>query len=122
MERIEKMNIDLLTFIILGLACFRLTRLIVFDKITEFLRQPFFDEITEENEDGTVEVYYLPKSTSIKKFIGELLSCYWCTGVWISAAVVAGYLFLPALFVPIILVFAVAGLAAILESVVQLWI
>jgi hypothetical protein len=122
MERIEKMNIDLLTFIILGLACFRLTRLIVFDKITEFLRQPFFDEITEENEDGTVEVYYLPKSTSIKKFIGELLSCYWCTGVWISAAVVTGYLFLPALFVPIILVFAVAGLAAILESVVQLWI
>jgi hypothetical protein len=122
MERIEKMNIDLLTFIILGLACFRLTRLIVFDKITEFLRQPFFDEITEENEDGTVEVYYLPKSTSIKKFIGELLSCYWCTGVWISAAVVTGYLFLPHLFVPIILVLAVAGLAAILESVVQLWI
>jgi hypothetical protein len=122
MERTEKMNLNLLTFIILGLACFRLTRLIVFDKITEFLRQPFFDEIEEENEDGTVEVYYLPKSTPIKKFIGELLSCYWCTGVWISAAVVTGYLFLPALFVPIILVFAVAGLAAILESVVQLWI
>jgi hypothetical protein len=122
MERKEKMNIDLLTFIVLGLACFRLTRLIVFDKITESLRQPFFDEIAEENEDGAVEVYYLPKSTPIKKFIGELLSCYWCTGVWISAAVITGYFFLPALFVPIILVFAVAGLAAILESVVQLWI
>lgn len=122
MERKEKMNIDLLTFIVLGLACFRLTRLIVFDKITESLRQPFFDEIAEENEDGTVEVYYLPKSTPIKKFIGELLSCYWCTGVWISAAVITGYLFLPAIFVPLILVFAVAGLAAILESVVQLWI
>lgn len=122
MERIEKMNIDLLTFIILGLACFRLTRLIVFDKITEFIRKPFFDEIEEENEDGIVELYYLPKSTPIKKFIGELLSCYWCTGVWISAAVITGYLFLPALFVPIILVFAVAGLAAIVESVVQLWI
>ncbi|MCM3690188.1 DUF1360 domain-containing protein [Neobacillus niacini] len=116
------MNIDLLTFILLGLACFRLTRLIVFDKITEFLRQPFFDEIAEENEDGTVEVYYLPKSTPIKKFIGELLSCYWCTGVWISAGVVTGYFFLPALFVPIILVFAVAGMAAFLEAVVQLWI
>jgi hypothetical protein len=122
MERKEKMNIDFFTFIILGLACFRLTRLIVFDKITGFLRQPFFDEITEENEDGAVEVYYLPKRTPIKKFIGELLSCYWCTGVWISAAVITGYFFLPVLFVPIILVFAVAGLAAILESVVQLWI
>lgn len=116
------MNIDLLNFIILGLASFRLTRLIVFDKITEFIRHPFFDEIEEEGEDGTMEVYYLPKRTPIKKFIGELLSCYWCTGVWISALVVAGYLLLPTIFVPIILVFAIAGLAAILESVVQTWI
>ncbi|MFP7295804.1 DUF1360 domain-containing protein [Neobacillus niacini] len=116
------MNIDVLTLTLLGLACFRLTRLIVFDKITEFLREPFFDEINEENEDGTVEVYYLPKSTPFKKFIGELLSCYWCTGVWISAGIVTGYLLIPTIFVPIILIFAVSGLAAILESIVQLWI
>lgn len=116
------MNIDFLSFTILALASFRLTRLIVFDKITEFLRDPFFDEIEEVNEDGTKEVYYLPKGTPIKKFIGELLSCYWCTGVWVSAAMVIGYLLLPVVFVPIILVFAVAGLAAILESIVQLWI
>jgi hypothetical protein len=122
MERTEKMKIDLLNFIILGLACFRLTRLIVFDKITEFIRHPFFDEIEEEREDGSMEVYYLPKRTPIKKFIGELLSCYWCTGVWTSALVIAGYLFLPTIFGPIILVFAIAGLAAILESVVQTWI
>lgn len=116
------MNIDFLNLTILALASFRLTRLIVFDKITEFLRDPFFDEIEEENEEGKMEVYYLPKQTPIKKFIGELLSCYWCTGVWVSAAVVSGYLFLPAVFVPIILVFAVAGLAALVETIVQLWI
>ncbi|MEH7493400.1 DUF1360 domain-containing protein [Neobacillus niacini] len=116
------MNIDLLSFTILALASFRLTRLIVFDKITEFLRDPFFDEIEEENEVGTIEVYYLPKATPIKKFIGELLSCYWCTGVWVSSALVVGYLLIPVVFVPIILIFAVAGLAAILESIVQLWI
>ncbi|WHY02116.1 DUF1360 domain-containing protein [Neobacillus sp. DY30] len=116
------MNIDYLEFIIVTLACFRLTRLIVFDKITEFLRNPFFDEMEEENEEGTLEVYYVPKGTPIKKFIGELLSCYWCTGVWVSAAVVIGYLLLPAVFIPFILVFAVAGLAAIIEAIVQLWI
>ncbi|MEC1523974.1 DUF1360 domain-containing protein [Neobacillus niacini] len=116
------MNIDFLNFTILALASFRLTRLIVFDKITEFLRAPFFDEIEEENEEGTIEVYYLPKGTPIKKFIGELLSCYWCTGVWVSGVVVCGYLFLPAVFMPIILVFAVAGLAALVETIVQLWI
>lgn len=117
-----QMNIDLLNFIILALASFRLTRLIVFDKITEFIRQPFFDEIEEENEEGTIEVFYVPKRTPLKKFIGELLSCYWCTGVWISTAVVAGYLIYPTIFLPIILVFAVAGLAAILESIVHLWL
>ncbi|WP_420491806.1 DUF1360 domain-containing protein, partial [Neobacillus niacini] len=52
----------------------------------------------------------------------ELLSCYWCTGVWISTAVVVGFLFYPTIFLPIMLVFAVAGLAAILESILQLWL
>jgi hypothetical protein len=116
------MTIDLLDFIIVALASFRLTRLIVFDKITEFLRNPFFDEIEEKNQEGKTEVYYVPKETTLKKFIGEMLSCYWCTGVWVSAAIVTGYLLSPAVFVPIILVFAVAGLAAIVESIVQLWI
>ena len=116
------MNIDFLNFTILALASFRLTRLIVFDKITEFLRAPFFDEIEEENEEGIMEVYYRPKETPIKKFIGELLSCYWCTGFWVSMAVVFGYILFPVFFEPIILVFAVAGLAAIFESLIQLWL
>src|SRR4051794_4817724 len=110
------MNMDILNFIILALASFRVTRLIVFDKITEIIRNPFFDEIEEENEEGDMEVFYVPKGTPVKKFIGELLSCYWCTGVWVSAFVVSGYLLLPVIFVPLILVLAVAGLAAILES------
>ncbi|MDR7076600.1 hypothetical protein J2Y03_001603 [Neobacillus niacini] len=116
------MNIDLLDFMILTLACFRLTRLFVFDKITEFIRDPFFDEVEEETEEGTIETYYVPKGTPVKKFFGELLSCYWCTGVWTSVFVVAGYLLLPVIFVPTILVFAVAGLAAIVETLVQLWL
>lgn len=116
------MDINFFEFIILALASFRLTRLIVFDKITEFLRNPFFDEIQEANEAGIMEIYYTPKHTPIKRFIGELLSCYWCTGVWAAAGVTAGYFLLPAIFLPIVLVLAVAGLAAIFESLVQLWI
>jgi len=116
------MDINLLDFIILALACFRLTRLIVFDKITEFLRTPFFDEIEEENDEGIIEVYYSPKSTPIKKFIGELLSCYWCTGVWVSTGLIIGYIYFSTLFMPIILIFAIAGLASILESLLQFWI
>jgi hypothetical protein len=115
------MEFNFFEFIILALACFRLTRLIVFDKITEFIRVPFFDEIIEEHENGITEIYYMPKSTPVKKFIGTLLSCYWCTGIWVAAGVLAGYYLLPTIFHPIILVFAIAGLAAIMESLIQLW-
>jgi hypothetical protein len=116
------MRITFLNLLLFSLASFRLTRLIVFDKITEFIRDPFFDEMVEENEDGEIEVYYLPKKTGIKKFIGELLSCYWCTGIWASAGIVGLFLLNPAFSTPIILILAVAGLASILESIIQQFI
>lgn len=115
------MEIEFSEFIILALACFRLTRLIVFDKITEFIRSPFYDEITEVNEHGIEEIYYIPKSSPIKKFMGELLSCYWCTGIWVSACVIICYYLFPSVFWPVILVLAAAGLAAIIELFVQRW-
>ncbi|WP_066071229.1 DUF1360 domain-containing protein [Neobacillus soli] len=116
------MKITILNLFILSLASFRLTRLIVFDKITEFIREPFFDEVAEENEEGEIEVYYIPKKTGAGKFLGELLSCYWCTGIWASTAVVGMFLLSPDYTTPVILVLAVAGLASILESIVQLFI
>jgi hypothetical protein len=113
------MKMTFLNLLILTLASFRLTRLMVFDKITEFIREPFFDEVEEENEEGVLEVYYLPKKRGIKKFLGELLSCYWCTGIWSTAAIVLVEYLFPAFFHPIILILAVAGFAAILETIVQ---
>ena len=113
------MKLSFLHLILLALASFRFTRLLVFDKITEFLRAPFFDELQEENEDGELETYFVPKETGIKKFIGELISCYWCTGFWVSALLVGFYLYNATYALPIILIFAVAGLGAIIETVVQ---
>ena len=116
------MKITFLTFVILSLSSFRLTRLLVFDKITEFIREPFFDEVVEENEDGEKDVYYLPKKTGFKKFMGELLSCYWCTGIWAAALIVVFYYISPVVSTPIILILAVAGLASIIEVFVQYFI
>jgi hypothetical protein len=116
------MKISFLYLIILSLASFRLTRLIVFDKITEFLRNPFFDEIEEKNEDGGIEIYYMPKGKGFKKFVGELLSCYWCTGIWTSAVLVLLFWLFPNYCLPLILFLSVAGLAAIFETIVQLMV
>lgn len=115
------MKITLLEFLIISLASFRLTRLIVFDKITEWLRAPFFDEEVEVNDDGKEEIYFVPKKGVIKGFFGELLSCYWCTGVWSAIAIYIAYIFWQPIVAPIIIILAVAGVAAIIETFIQRW-
>jgi CRISPR/Cas system CSM-associated protein Csm4 (group 5 of RAMP superfamily) len=44
-----------LDFIILILATFRLTHLIVFDEITSFIRKPFLTATIKENASGQLE-------------------------------------------------------------------
>ncbi len=106
-------------FILLGLAAFRITRLIVFDKITEFLRAPFFREVEETGPEGKKTVYLVPYEKGIRKWAGELLDCYWCTGIWISIGLVMFYHFFPEPTFWFVLVFAVAAIAAIIETVIS---
>ncbi|QHE61019.1 DUF1360 domain-containing protein [Rossellomorea vietnamensis] len=115
------MQLTFIELFALGLAIFRLTHLLVFDKITEFLRAPFFDEYVEVEENGEEAIYLSPKKGGLKGFIGELLSCYWCTGIWVSGFLYGGYCFFPLYFIPLITILAVAGIAAILEAAVQSW-
>lgn len=106
-------------FILLGLASFRLTRLIVFDKICEFLRKPFLEELEEENEQGELEQYIGIKGEGLRAWIGELLSCYWCTGVWTSLFLFLLFFYSPLIGKGFIAVFAVAGFAGIIETFVR---
>jgi hypothetical protein len=108
------MFISLWEFTVLAFAAFRLTRLIVFDSITEFFRQIFLEEAEEEGE-----IYYVTRPGFIRGFIGELISCYWCTGVWAAALLYLSYLYFPMAAVPVIFVLAIAGAAALIESVIQ---
>ena len=41
--------------------------------------------------------------------MGELLSCYWCTGVWSSIALCTFYLIFPTIATPVLLILAVSG-------------
>ncbi|MGE7761033.1 DUF1360 domain-containing protein [Peribacillus sp. NPDC097895] len=106
-------------FLILGLASFRLTRLIVFDKIMEPLRRPFFNEIEEKNEAGDVEIYLLPKERGLLGWGGQLLSCFWCVGVWVSLFLVFLYLNRWFLGDVLILILAVAAVGAIIEVTIS---
>lgn len=104
-----------LHFTVLILASFRLTHLIVYDKITLFLRNPFLDVNEIYDENGEVIQTITIKGKGIRYWIGYLLSCYWCVGVWSTGGIVLLFWWLPASY-PFILILAVAGAAAIIES------
>jgi hypothetical protein len=108
-------QINWIDLIIIILATFRLTHLIVFDEITSFIRKPFITVTIIENSLGELEPKVEIKGTGLRHFIGSLLSCYWCSGLWCSIFVVIIYCCFPFTF-PVFLILAVAGGAAILES------
>lgn len=109
------MGLSWMDLVILALASFRLTHLIVFDEITAFLRKPFFTIGYEVDSAGQVISTTQYKGTGLRKWIGKLLSCHWCMGIWSGAAIVALYFYVPAAY-PFLLILAIAGAAAVIET------
>ncbi|TSB46093.1 DUF1360 domain-containing protein [Alkalicoccobacillus porphyridii] len=105
-------------WLVLILAAFRLTRLLVYDEITSWVRQPFV-ETKEEVVDGQ-SVYYLePSGKGLRRWMGKLLSCHWCMGVWTTSFLYGGWLLWPGVFIYLAHILALAGAAAIIESLIQ---
>ncbi|WP_085992587.1 DUF1360 domain-containing protein [Oceanobacillus senegalensis] len=107
-----------LGFLLFVLAAFRLTRLFVFDKITAFIRAPFHEEMEESEPDGSVVTYIQIKGTGLRYWIGELLSCYWCSGIWCSGLLIGLYYIWPEGTEVLISILAIAGAAGIIETLV----
>lgn len=108
-------GISLIDLLILVLASFRLTHLIVFDTITSFIRNPFLLVSYEADVTGQLVRNVQVKGTGLRRWIGELLSCHWCVGVWVAAGIVGLYLYVPGVY-PLLLILAVAGAAAVIET------
>ena len=108
-------SITWLNLLIIILASFRLTHLIVFDEITSFLRKPFLTIEYIQDDAGKEFRQIELKGSGIRRWIGLLLSCHWCVGVWSSLIVVVIYAMLPGLY-PLLLILAIAGGAAVIES------
>lgn len=104
-----------LHFVVFVLASFRLTHLIVFDEITSVIRDLFIKVTYERDETGQAVRNIQIKGTGWRHWMGLLLSCHWCVGVWSSFFLVELYMWVPASF-PLHLILAVAGAAAFLES------
>ncbi|OLP64853.1 Sporulation protein YjcA [Bacillus pumilus] len=111
--------VDTLSFVVFALASFRLTRLIVFDTITAPFRRLFHEEQEEVNEQGEIETYIIIKGKGLRSWVGELLSCYWCTGMWCTAALLGIYILFPVVSMWLQLLLAIAAAAGIIEAFVS---
>lgn len=113
-------NIDsFYIFFVIVLAVYRLTRLIVFDNITEILRRPFLETVEETLEDGSIQLFVVPKGKGIRRWIGELISCYWCTGIWCSFIMLTLLHLFPDYFIFVVYGLGIAGGAGIIETIMD---
>ncbi|KMK77312.1 DUF1360 domain-containing protein [Alkalihalobacillus pseudalcaliphilus] len=106
-------------FAIIAVATFRFTHLIVFDQITNFLRKPFQTIREEKTSNGEIFEFVSPRGKGIRRFIGELISCYWCTGIWTAAIFVVLFWFIPTIVWPLYLILGIAGVASFLEAIIK---
>lgn len=114
-SRITSASFTLFDFMILSLATMRLTRLVVYDTITKFFREQFWD-VRQTKSGGFVleKPQYGPRRT-----LADLTSCPWCIGVWSGATVTFFYLLTSYAYFPV-LVLAISGVATTLQLVVNM--
>ncbi|PJC56483.1 hypothetical protein CO026_00035 [Candidatus Kaiserbacteria bacterium CG_4_9_14_0_2_um_filter_41_32] len=85
--RIPFSELTWVDFTLITLSTFRLTRLFMYDQITKWFRDQFYDLRKAENG------YVLEKpTTGPRRTIADLFSCPWCLGMWMAAMVTFFYL------------------------------
>ncbi len=98
--RIEKM--DFLTLLILMLATYRLTRIIVYDKVMKIFR----------------DLIKSIEGTGIGNSMRTIVTCPWCAGVWVALFVVVVFFLIP--FGEIfIYIMAISGVGTFVQLVVN---
>ncbi|MGW4569121.1 DUF1360 domain-containing protein [Streptomyces sp. NPDC004561] len=80
--------------VLLGTATYKASRLLTRDKITSFLRAPFTHR-TGEGEAS--EVMDAPRGSGVRRAVGDLLSCPFCTSAWAAGTLVCSYTAAPRL-------------------------
>ncbi len=110
-------------FILVSFATFRMTRLLVADHITQWLRDLCMKSVTVKDPlTGAVFVRCEKSTKGLRRLISDLLGCPWCMGVWMAmVAIVLYYVAVSELFPVawiVILVFAIAGAGELVYAVI----
>lgn len=123
-----------LGLVVVGLASYRLTRIVTTDTLTDRARERLYrwawvepDEpdlyalrYREHNGDAPFPgegVQPMPRNGGARTYVAELFNCPWCLGVWVSAGVYCAWGWWH--WMPVraaIVILAVAGLQGFLAS------
>ena len=87
--------------LVLSLAGYRATRFIIEDTITEGIRNKIWSKF--------------PPSTKL----GYLITCYWCTGFWVSLVLVTCFFAFPIVTLVVSLVLAISALIGIISALLE---
>lgn len=77
---------------LIGVATFRLSRLITKDKVTSGFRAPF---TRFEKPVGSGEVEEDARGTGLQRAIGDMVTCPYCIGLWVATGLTFGLIFAP---------------------------
>ena len=103
--RIAYEELTLFDVALITLATYRLIRLFVYDALTKFFREQFWDA-----KETRGKVLLTKPKGGPRRTLADLLSCPWCFGVWAAAMVSFFYLLTPLAVFPVLLL-AIAGVA-----------
>jgi hypothetical protein len=81
--------------LLLGVATYRLSRLLAKDAVTSFLRAPF--TTYQGASEMPNEVEETSRGQGARRAIGELLVCPFCVGTWVAGGLVGGMVLAPRL-------------------------
>ena len=85
-------RINYADLLLLGVATHKLSRLIAKDRVTSPLRAPFTEY---EGPAGASEVKEKVRGRGMRRAIGDLITCPFCMGPWVAAALAFGFMFKP---------------------------
>ncbi len=105
-------DINLTDILLLGVATYKISRVISSDRVTSPLRAPFMEYI---EPDGASEVKEKVRGTGLQRAVGDLLHCPFCLSPWVAAALGAGMIVRPKTTRFLSKVFAAVALADVLE-------
>jgi hypothetical protein len=112
--RVPLTELELVDFVLITLASWRLTRLFVYDMVTKFVREQFLDVVKV----GRKFALEKPK-TGPRRTLADLFGCPWCFGVWATALMSFLYL-ISEWFYYVTIILALSAVATFLQILTNL--